>query len=408
MRNIFYYFFWWIAGAKIQYLKDYPTEHEKYFHIGMTVFVTWLLATLGGIYAFSHIFKSNIQLAILAGIIWGLIIFNLDRYMMVTIKKHGTELRRLTMGERIGNFIQEIIPTIPRIIIAIILGIIISTPLEVYLFDDLIHNRKASIEQALIAKNKVDIQNNYTGDISNIKSMKKEIEEDKQKYILEITDRLKETNTKIIKIENKLKEINRKIPIAEKNYYDEIKGIGGTGLPGEGTSSINKKNIWNALLKDKERVEDELQIENKNKGKLEKQKREKTNKFDNRIDKLDDELDSLAKNSSEKIAIERDNKQLDNFFSKIQILYSIMEERKYKKDDKQIGLNDSQTIYNIHLVLMTLILIIETSPILFKIISPRGPYEADMDFMSRKKIIEIDAEWKRVRIETKRKHSSKG
>ena len=118
-------FFWFCSGAHIGTLKKYPIEHNKYVGIGATIFFTALFASLSGGYAMYFVFSGSpfaIVFAILFGIIWGLAIFNLDRYIVSSIDKQGT-----------AN--QQLLQATPRIVLAIMIGIVISRPLELKIFD---------------------------------------------------------------------------------------------------------------------------------------------------------------------------------------------------------------------------------------------------------------------------------
>ena len=118
-------FFWFCSGAHTDTLKKYPTEYNKYAGIGATIFFTALFASLSGGYAMYFVFAGNeaaIPFAFLFGIIWGLAIFNMDRYIVSSISKSGTTN-------------QQILQATPRIILAIMIGIVISRPLELKIFD---------------------------------------------------------------------------------------------------------------------------------------------------------------------------------------------------------------------------------------------------------------------------------
>ena len=393
MRNIFYYFFWWIAGAKIQYLKMYPTEHEKYLHIGMTIFLTWTLATLGGVYAFNIVFK-NINLAILAGLVWGLIIFNLDRYMMVTIKKHGNELRRFTIAEKISHFIQELTPTIPRVIIALILGIIITTPLEIYLFKDQINNNMKSIEQRLILKKTAQIHKNYMDKKALIDNEKSNLEKDRDKYIVEKKESIQNIDKRIKQLEKLINNYIVKLNKAQKDVdLQKNGGIDENGikiLAGKGSSYKFKKNIRDGLAIDLEKIREELDIQKKKKDKLINELKIETDKYQKKIDNLNNDALLLYKDEKKEINNYRSDIKLDNFMSQINILHATIKK--------------NETLSNIHIILMILIMIFETSPILFKLLSTRGPYEAYMEFMATKSIIESDSLMKQIRIKFKKKY----
>ncbi len=103
----------------------YPTEHNKYVGIGATIFFTALFASLSGGYAMYFVFagtETAVPFAFLFGIIWGLAIFNMDRYIVSSISKSGTSW-------------HQILQATPRILLAIMIGIVISRPLELKIFD---------------------------------------------------------------------------------------------------------------------------------------------------------------------------------------------------------------------------------------------------------------------------------
>jgi hypothetical protein len=118
-------FFWFCSGAHVGTLKNFPTEHNKYVGIGATIFFTALFAALSGGYAMYFVFSGStaaVWFAIFFGLIWGLAIFNMDRYIVSSISKSGTTN-------------QQIMQATPRILLAIMIGLVISRPLELKIFD---------------------------------------------------------------------------------------------------------------------------------------------------------------------------------------------------------------------------------------------------------------------------------
>ncbi|WP_173021557.1 DUF4407 domain-containing protein [Lewinella sp. W8] len=116
-------FLWFCSGAHPEVLAACPrSEHAKFTGIGGTVFFTGLLATLSGGYAFFTVFE-HLGAAVAFGALWGLIIFNLDRYIVSTLKKEGPFSRQLTLA-------------IPRFLLAISLAIVIAKPLELRIFQE--------------------------------------------------------------------------------------------------------------------------------------------------------------------------------------------------------------------------------------------------------------------------------
>ncbi|WP_379026459.1 DUF4407 domain-containing protein [Parapedobacter deserti] len=118
-------FFWWCCGVHQATLAKYPAEHSKYVGIGATIFFTGLFAALSGGYALYFVFSGGefaALFALLFGLLWGLAIFNMDRYIVCSINKNATASRQ---------FLQAT----PRILLAVLIGIVIARPLELKVFD---------------------------------------------------------------------------------------------------------------------------------------------------------------------------------------------------------------------------------------------------------------------------------
>lgn len=116
-------FLWSCAGVNKKVLRQCPSDYAKYAGIGGTILFTAIMAALSGGYALNFVFD-NTYIAIAFGIFWGLLIFNLDRFIVNTMYSDGKHT--ISWGELKSG--------LPRIIMAIFLGIVISTPLELKIF----------------------------------------------------------------------------------------------------------------------------------------------------------------------------------------------------------------------------------------------------------------------------------
>lgn len=116
-------FLWSCAGVNKAVLRQCPSDYSKYAGIGGTILFTALMAALSGGYALNFVFD-NVYIAIAFGMFWGLLIFNLDRFIVNTMYSDGKHTISWA----------EIRSGLPRIIMAIFLGIVISTPLELKIF----------------------------------------------------------------------------------------------------------------------------------------------------------------------------------------------------------------------------------------------------------------------------------
>jgi len=180
-------FFWFCSGAHLPTLEKHPTEQNKYFGIGATIFFTGLFATLSGGYAMYFVFKGDTGawlFAVIFGLIWGLAIFNMDRYIVSSINKSASSGK-------------QILQATPRILLAIMIGMVISRPLELKIFDKEIRER-LKVSYLNNQRSKIDtlnlaFGNKYKIEIGNLNEVKAQrdslesaIKADRQKLNFEI------------------------------------------------------------------------------------------------------------------------------------------------------------------------------------------------------------------------------
>ena len=145
-------FFWFCSGATPTLLKKCPTENSKYTGIGATVLFTGIFAALSGGYALYTVFDSYFP-AILFGLLWGAMIFNLDRYIVSSIKKEGRPFK-------------EFRTAVPRIMLAVLLAFVIAKPLEMKMFETEIEGEMVLMEQALYKLQEDTIKARYAPSVN--------------------------------------------------------------------------------------------------------------------------------------------------------------------------------------------------------------------------------------------------
>jgi hypothetical protein len=307
--------FWKAAGADAYILrKSTYSDQVKYFCLGGIVIATGALAGLAGGYAIYTIFEPkgsaleneiHIQTLLIAsvfGIVWGLIIFNIDRFIVTsTGKGDGTEA--ITS--------QEIKGAIPRIIMGMIIALTISKPIEIRMF-------KSEIDQALFTKQ----QNIERNEKKNINS----------KYIGD----LEEISAKILKYEKEILDAKKDYQKYNKIAVEEWEGKSGTGQSGDGPAYKMKKNeadnyksIWETT-------------ENNNLKKVEA--------LDKERDKLQEQMEielSMVKLKTDK---------LDGLLERLKLAHQVAG-------------------FWVSLFITLLFMVIELTPIFFKMMLIKGPYD---------------------------------
>lgn len=275
-------------------------EQTKYVGIGATVFFTAVMAFIASAYALFTVFD-NVYPALLFGLVWSLLIFNLDRFIVSTIRKR----------ERFG---REFLQATPRILLAVIIAIVISKPLEIKIFEKEINTVLLKEKNAMALQNKKEVATYFKSDL------------DKNKTEI---DGLK------LEISKKEKEVNA--------YYDtyiaEAEGTAGTKKLGKGP--VFKEKIAKHDLAKKEF--DSLQKKNLAK-----------------IATLDKEATTLQTDLDKKVS--ETQPIIDGFDGLMARINAL---------DKLPWLPS--------FFIMLLFLAIETSPIIAKLLSPKGEYDFKLE-----------------------------
>ncbi len=299
-------FFIFCSGAITSILRRTPTEYIKYQGIGATIFFTGIFSALSAGYAIYTVFNSYI-ISFLFALLWGMMIFNLDRYIVSGMRKKQ-------------NFLKELTMAVPRIILAVFIGIVIATPLELKLFESEIQAEIAMMQQETYHAQDDLLAARYEG----------------------------ETN----KIENKINAINDQLLKADQDRVRlqdeaiaEADGTGGSKIRNMG--SIYKLKMAAADKADKDYIA-------------------LSAKLTPQMDSLKLILASIkGEQTTDKMGLER--AQLTGFASRMKALHRLSAKE--------------EAIYFTGLFLTILFLLIECAPILVKLISERTPYDQRLDML---------------------------
>ena len=332
-------FLWWCAGADEHFLKLSPMQDRvKYAGIGGIVLCTGLLAAFSGGFAFNTIFGpkgdaiddqvAHIGIMIgslIFGIVWGLIIFNLDRFIVSsTGKGDGTD--KITW--------REVGQALPRIVIALILGFAISAPLEIKILESEINSELSKYQKEYTQK-----LNDATDVVFKQNLAKLEI--DKQQYETKLLGYEKELMAFDTKIDELVEQ--RRIEMQDKRAY------------GDGpVSKALQKNIDDKKL-DKEKY---IKQKSSEVGAWRKQ----LNFNDDQINKKSDDLRKSYKDNEKKAH------GYDGLLKRIQISHEIG------------GI--------IPWVILCVFLCIEMGPIFFKMMMNKGVYDYMVENYNFKRQVE--------------------
>jgi hypothetical protein len=296
-------FLWWCAGAHQKLLKQFPSERTKYAGLGGVLLATFVLAALSSGYAVYSVFGNWVWTIVFA-IIWGLIIFNFDRFLVSTMRKYGVSKRK------------QIWMAVPRIALAILIGITIARPLELKIFEKEI---AVKMQENLHYK----IQRNDS--LLNV--------ENKMLMLAAETERQRATDRKL-SIEDTLRRM-------QTDYVQEADGTGGSGLSGiEKLTRLKMAAYQQALVQ----YSPEIQL----------------------LDKSIQTQDSIIADAKTNL-----EKKRNDYAGIANVNMGFLEKNKALSD-----LSDEETsVWWTSLLLSLMIILIEVGPILSKLIMPVGPYD---------------------------------
>jgi len=160
-------FFLFCSGVDTAFLEKCPSDKNKYVGIGATVFFTGLFAFFSSGYALYTVFESY-WAAVVFGLVWGLMIFNLDRYIVLSMKSYGKWWRDLSVA-------------LPRVVLAVLLALVISKPLEMKIFEKEIQSELVQMEQEVFKQQEDRVKQRFQAQIeeqrAQIAALKSEIAE---------------------------------------------------------------------------------------------------------------------------------------------------------------------------------------------------------------------------------------
>ena len=323
------------SGGNIHILRKTPSEWNKFSGIGGIVLFTAIFATLSAGYAMYTVFD-DLLISTGFGILWGLMIFNLDRYIVSSIKKTGT-------------WWNQILMSIPRLILATFLGIIISKPLELKIFEKEVNKQLNTI----IQRNKKQLQGEMSG---RILQQSGPFETEKKQISEKIAQYQKSYDSASVEL--------------EKEILGKQSGLT-SGKEGFGPNAKRKQELKEQRRQDLENYQKQMA---------------------SRLNYLDTEISKVYTNlETERRSTETFEDRFNGFAARMQAL-------------DELGKN-SAIIATAAAFIMGLFICLEIAPVLVKLISSVGPYdyllektENDFRLYSKEKIEKGNA-WTDFRID---------
>lgn len=197
-------FLWWLAAADADILKECRTEKERYRIIGISVFVTWMFATLAWGYFFSTIVNDDLVVLGLA-LFFGFAILSIDRTLIAAMSRTN------------GN--MKVMPVIFRLVLAVTIGLFISQPVVLMLFKKDIDAQLELSKQTKLDAYREQLVKLNAGQVA---ALQQSMDQGKQQLAQKAAE----------------------LKVYKDGYIKETDGTGGSGRIGESDIARVKKSVY--------------------------------------------------------------------------------------------------------------------------------------------------------------------
>jgi len=136
-----------VGGMRPDLVDEFPAERRDFIQMAFVLFTTATMAVVSGAFAINMAFLREVPVAngapgyvgphvavsIAFGLVWGLVIFNIDRYMVLGMEGlHHT---------------ATLVPALLRVALAALIGVVMSTPLVLQIFSTEIQLEMLKMQQ---------------------------------------------------------------------------------------------------------------------------------------------------------------------------------------------------------------------------------------------------------------------
>lgn len=135
-----------LAGARLDLLDREPGARARFVALAGVLLSTGALAVLSAAFALHMAVDAPWPVAVGIGLFWGVVIVNLDRMLIVGLRHDASVGRNLALA-------------LPRVVLALILGVVIATPMTLQVFHSEIDTQVVALQEEKAAANKTQLNN---------------------------------------------------------------------------------------------------------------------------------------------------------------------------------------------------------------------------------------------------------
>ncbi|RBY84312.1 DUF4407 domain-containing protein [Blastococcus sp. TF02A-26] len=219
-------FFLTVSGADREVLRQAPQERTKQVAMGAVLVSVSAIAVVSATYALHLALHLSLPFAVLGGLAWGLVILTLDRWLVVSTPRLKSTLGTLAMA-------------VPRVMLALLIGAVVSTPLTLAVF--------ASEIDVQVQETANERENEFTEQLAadsryaEIPAQQQQIADLQADIADGVTAADVDQDPAVVDLQRRADEASIRYEAAKAAYLAELDGSGGTGDRGEGPVTESKR-----------------------------------------------------------------------------------------------------------------------------------------------------------------------
>ena len=339
-----------LAGARQDVLDQTPGDIPKQTSLGAVLVGTAMMAAVSATFGLVTAVHVPVAVAAMVGLLWGLLILNLDRMLVVSMA------RRSGVWANIGT-------AVPRLLLALLIGMVIKLPLVLRIFEPEINAELQVMRNEALGQAQTNIDSNPR--FAEIPAL--EAEEQRLQGVVSGTaaDDVG-SDPDVVRVQKELDAKEAEFTAAERDIICENDGTCGTGVVGRGPSYQEKLDKKNRLEAERNALRNQLaEAENAARQRVQSGNDRSVAAATIELERIQDELNTRRNERTFEVEKARAAEiQNDGLLARIEALDRLSAGR--------------PTMWLAHLTLILMFVCIELLPVLVKLMSvtgPKSPYE---------------------------------
>jgi hypothetical protein len=233
----------WLSGADPDTLSRSPRERRKFSGLGGVVLTTSCMAAISAAFALHNGVRAPLWAAIVVALLWGLAIANLDRWLVAA-------------ATRRDRWWQNLATLVPRLLLALVIGAVVSTPLVLWIFQSEIQAQLTVTQQA----ERNAFETNLRGDarFAAIPQLEKDVAGLQKVAVGAAAGGSVADEPAVAQAQAEFDRLDKQYSTAQAGAICEFDGTCGTGKKGGGSAYRTKLKVAQDLRAQRDAAKDKL------------------------------------------------------------------------------------------------------------------------------------------------------